>query len=124
MAVIISPAHNSASPFAEMRGHHALTTLVERGLIKPVIGAVLPLARTGEAHELLESGGPRGLRGKAVIDVVGQTVQLPRRDRSLYDIGMFPQHHRFRDRRRRKVTAAIATCSLKSRPSGVHRFKP
>jgi len=55
----------------------ALTTLVERGLIRPVIGAVLPLARIGEAHELLENGGARGLRGKVAIDVVGQTVELP-----------------------------------------------
>ncbi len=55
----------------------ALTNLVERGLIKPVIGAVLPLARIGEAHELLEGGSARGLRGKAAIDVVGQTVELP-----------------------------------------------
>lgn len=55
----------------------ALTNLVERGLIKPVIGAVLPLARIGEAHELLENGGSRGLRGKVAIDVVGQTVELP-----------------------------------------------
>lgn len=57
----------------------ALTNLVERGLIKPVIGAVLPLARVGEAHELLEAGGSRGLRGKVVIDVMGQTVVLPAR---------------------------------------------
>jgi NADPH:quinone reductase-like Zn-dependent oxidoreductase len=55
----------------------ALTNLVERGLIKPVIGAVLPLARVGEAHELLEAGSSRGLRGKVAIDVVGQTVELP-----------------------------------------------
>ncbi|GGD40138.1 zinc-dependent alcohol dehydrogenase family protein [Aureimonas glaciei] len=55
----------------------ALTTLIERGLIKPVVGAVLPLARLGEAHELLENGRARGLRGKVVIDVVGQTVTLP-----------------------------------------------
>jgi NADPH:quinone reductase-like Zn-dependent oxidoreductase len=55
----------------------ALTTLIERGLIKPVIGAVLPLARIDEAHELLENGGARGLRGKVVIDVAGQTVKLP-----------------------------------------------
>lgn len=55
----------------------ALTTLIERGLIKPVIGAVLPLARVGEAHELLEGGSSRGLRGKMAIDVVGQTVELP-----------------------------------------------
>lgn len=57
----------------------ALTNLVERGLIRPVIGAVLPLARVGEAHELLESGGARGLRGKVAIDVEGQTVDLPTR---------------------------------------------
>jgi len=55
----------------------ALTNVVERGLIKPVIGATLPLARIGDAHELLESGGSRGLRGKVAIDVVGQTVELP-----------------------------------------------
>ncbi|KAG9608581.1 hypothetical protein KCV01_g4356, partial [Aureobasidium melanogenum] len=48
----------------------ALTRLVERGLVKPVIGAVLPLARMGEAHELLETGGARGLRGKVAIDVL------------------------------------------------------
>jgi NADPH:quinone reductase len=55
----------------------ALTKLIERGLIRPVIGAVLPLARIGEAHELLEGGGSRGLRGKVAIDVVGQNVELP-----------------------------------------------
>ncbi|SEA99965.1 zinc-dependent alcohol dehydrogenase family protein [Rubrimonas cliftonensis] len=55
----------------------ALTTLVERGLIKPVIGAVLPLDRIGDAHELLEAGGACGLRGKVAIDVIGQTVRLP-----------------------------------------------
>jgi len=55
----------------------ALTDLVERGLIKPVIGAVLPLARIGEAHALLEGGSSRGLRGKVAIDVVGETIELP-----------------------------------------------
>ncbi|GAB3116199.1 zinc-dependent alcohol dehydrogenase family protein [Novispirillum itersonii] len=55
----------------------ALTTLVERGLVRPVIGATLPLARMGDAHTLLETGGPRGLRGKVTIDVVGQSVFLP-----------------------------------------------
>lgn len=54
-----------------------LTTLVERGLVKPIIGAILPLARMGEAHDLLENGSARGLRGKVVIDVVGETVALP-----------------------------------------------
>ncbi|MBB4439985.1 MULTISPECIES: zinc-dependent alcohol dehydrogenase family protein [Rhizobium] len=49
----------------------ALTDLVERDLVKPVIGATLPLARMGEAHELLENGSTRGLRGKVVIDVSG-----------------------------------------------------
>jgi len=55
----------------------ALTRLVERGLVKPVIGATLPLARMGEAHALLEQGAARGLRGKVAIDVAGQTVDLP-----------------------------------------------
>lgn len=55
----------------------ALTNLVERGLVKPVIGAVLPLARIGEAHDLLENGSARGLRGKVAIDVAGETVSLP-----------------------------------------------
>lgn len=56
-----------------------LTRLVERGLVKPVIGAILPLARMGEAHDLLENGRSRGLRGKVAIDVAGQTVSLPSR---------------------------------------------
>ena len=55
----------------------ALTNLIERNLIKPAVGAVLPLARIGEAHELLENGGSHGLRGKVAIDVVGQTLRLP-----------------------------------------------
>src|SRR3546814_1327414 len=55
----------------------ALTSLVERGLVKPVIGATLPLARMTEAHELLENGGARGLRGKVVIDVSGKAAALP-----------------------------------------------
>jgi NADPH:quinone reductase-like Zn-dependent oxidoreductase len=55
----------------------ALTNLIERGLVKPVIGAVLPLTRIGEAHDLLENGSSRGLRGKVAIDVAGETVSLP-----------------------------------------------
>ncbi|RXD04821.1 NADPH:quinone oxidoreductase [Sphingomonas sp. UV9] len=55
----------------------ALTRLVERGLVKPVIGATLPLARMGDAHELLENGSARGLRGKVVIDVSGEAGALP-----------------------------------------------
>ncbi|WP_304113564.1 zinc-dependent alcohol dehydrogenase family protein [Mycolicibacterium bacteremicum] len=55
----------------------ALTTLVERGLVTPVIGATLPLARTGEAHDLLENRRSYVLRGKVAIDVVGDTVALP-----------------------------------------------
>nr|WP_294167510.1 zinc-dependent alcohol dehydrogenase family protein [uncultured Sphingomonas sp.] len=50
----------------------ALTNLIERGLVKPVIGATLPLARMGEAHDLLENGAARALRGKVVIDVSGE----------------------------------------------------
>lgn len=49
----------------------ALTSLVERGLIKPVIGATLPLARMSEAHELLENRRSRQLRGKVAIDIAG-----------------------------------------------------
>ncbi|MFZ1426412.1 MAG: zinc-dependent alcohol dehydrogenase family protein [Geminicoccaceae bacterium] len=54
-----------------------LTRLVERGLVKPVIGATLPLARMGEAHDLLENGTAWGLRGKVAIDVVGEALALP-----------------------------------------------
>lgn len=57
----------------------ALTTLVERGLVKPVIGATLPLARMGEAHEILENRRSYALRGKIAIDVAGGTVALPPR---------------------------------------------
>jgi NADPH:quinone reductase-like Zn-dependent oxidoreductase len=55
----------------------ALTRLVERGQVKPVIGATLPLARMAEAHDLLENGTARGLRGKVAIDVAGETLALP-----------------------------------------------
>ncbi|CAN5683230.1 zinc-dependent alcohol dehydrogenase family protein [soil metagenome] len=57
----------------------ALTTLVERGLVKPIIGATLPLARMGEAHEILENRRSFALRGKIAIDVTGETVALPPR---------------------------------------------
>jgi NADPH2:quinone reductase len=57
----------------------ALTNLVERGLVKPVLGATLPMARVGEAHELLENGSVYALRGKVAIDVVGQTLAVPAR---------------------------------------------
>ncbi|MFD1704383.1 zinc-dependent alcohol dehydrogenase family protein [Methylopila henanensis] len=49
----------------------ALTGLIERGLVKPVIGATFPLARMNEAHELAENGSARALRGKVAIDVAG-----------------------------------------------------
>jgi NADPH:quinone reductase-like Zn-dependent oxidoreductase len=49
----------------------ALTNLVERGLVKPVIGATLPLARMSEAHELLENRSSHALRGKVAIDIAG-----------------------------------------------------
>lgn len=57
----------------------ALTTLVERGLVMPVIGATLPLARVGEAHDMLENRRDYALRGKVAIDVAGETVELPPR---------------------------------------------
>ncbi|MBO1077328.1 zinc-dependent alcohol dehydrogenase family protein [Roseomonas marmotae] len=53
-----------------------LTNLIERGLVKPVIGAAFPLARMGEAHDLLENGRTHGLRGKVVIDVTGEAGAL------------------------------------------------
>ncbi len=57
----------------------ALTNVIERGLVRPVIGATLPLARMGEAHELLENRRSYVFHGKFAIDVVGDTVVLPRR---------------------------------------------
>lgn len=57
----------------------ALTNLVERGLVRPVIGATLPLARMGEAHELLENRRSYVLHGKVAIDVAGDTAALPAR---------------------------------------------
>jgi len=53
--------------------------LVERGLVTPVIGATLPLARVGEAHDLLENRRSYALRGKVAIDVAGETIALPPR---------------------------------------------
>ncbi|BBY85984.1 zinc-dependent alcohol dehydrogenase family protein [Mycolicibacterium tokaiense] len=57
----------------------ALTALVERGLVKPVIGATLELARVGEAHEILENRRAYALHGKVAIDVAGDTVDVPPR---------------------------------------------
>jgi len=54
----------------------ALTALVERGLVKPVIGATFPLAQMSEAHALSENGAARGLRGKVAIDVAGAAQAL------------------------------------------------
>jgi len=53
-----------------------LTNLVERGFVRPVIGAVLPFERLAEGHEILESGSRRGLRGKVVIDVSGEAATV------------------------------------------------
>jgi NADPH:quinone reductase len=47
----------------------ALTRLVERGLVRPVVGATFPLARIGDAHAHLEAGSANGLRGKVVVTV-------------------------------------------------------
>ena len=49
----------------------ALTHLLERGQVKPVIGATFPLERIGEAHAYLEAGSTNGLRGKVVITLNG-----------------------------------------------------
>jgi NADPH:quinone reductase len=53
-----------------------LTNLVERGLVRPVIGAVLPFERLAEGHEVLETGSRRGLRGKVAIDVSGEAETI------------------------------------------------
>jgi NADPH:quinone reductase-like Zn-dependent oxidoreductase len=54
----------------------ALTRLVERGLLKPVVGATFPLDRIGEAHAFLEAGSSHGLRGKVVVTVADRLSQL------------------------------------------------
>ncbi len=53
----------------------ALTRLLERGQVKPIIGATFPLERIGEAHAYLEAGAANGLRGKVVITVNGHGTQ-------------------------------------------------
>ncbi|QDL94099.1 zinc-dependent alcohol dehydrogenase family protein (plasmid) [Paroceanicella profunda] len=55
----------------------ALTRLVERGRVKPVVAAILPLARVGEARAMLENSRAHGLRGKVVIDVSGEAGAPP-----------------------------------------------
>lgn len=52
-----------------------MKALVERGLIKAVVGATLPFDQITQAHELLENGSARGLRGKVVIDIAGGAQQ-------------------------------------------------
>lgn len=49
----------------------ALTHLLERGQVKPVIGATFPLERISEAHAYLEARSANGLRGKVVITMNG-----------------------------------------------------
>jgi NADPH:quinone reductase len=61
----------------------ALTNLVERGLVKPVIGATLSLAQMSEAHELLENRSSHGLRGKVAINVADFRTKLSLDCRSL-----------------------------------------
>lgn len=53
----------------------ALTNLLERNQVKPIIGATFPLERVGEAHAYLEAGSANGLRGKVVITVKGRGNQ-------------------------------------------------
>ncbi|MGF7151448.1 NADPH:quinone reductase-like Zn-dependent oxidoreductase [Sphingomonas zeicaulis] len=60
-----------------------LTDLAERGPVRSVVGAVLPLARVGQAHEVLGGRSTYALRKKVAIDVVGGTVSLPPRRQPL-----------------------------------------
>ncbi len=46
----------------------ALSTLIERGQIKPVVGMTFPLNQVAEAHKKLEQGG-EGVHGKIVLQV-------------------------------------------------------
>lgn len=47
-----------------------LASLVDRGDVRPIVGAVYPLDRVGEAHARLEHGG---VRGKVVLDVLARS---------------------------------------------------
>jgi len=42
-----------------------MSTLIERGQVRPLVNEVLPLEEVGKAHERLDSG-----RGKVVLRVV------------------------------------------------------
>ncbi|MFE2948340.1 zinc-binding dehydrogenase, partial [Embleya sp. NPDC059267] len=78
---LASPAEVALGPVAEAAGRRATFTivepdqgglkeiaaLVEAGLLRPVIDAVLPLEQAGKAHELGESGRTSG---KIVLTVV------------------------------------------------------
>lgn len=50
----------------------ALTDLVDRGLLRPVVGAVVPLAEVARAHALAEARSKHGLRGKIAIAVASE----------------------------------------------------
>ncbi len=65
----------------------ALTNLAgERGLVKPVIGAVLPLTRIGEAHDLWRTEAlADSAQAQGWIDVAGEN-RLP----SLPSAELFP----------------------------------
>lgn len=49
----------------------AMKTLIERGLIQPVVGTTLPVTQVAQAHQKLEQGG-EGTYGKIVLEVAGQ----------------------------------------------------
>jgi NADPH2:quinone reductase len=51
-----------------------MSTLIERGQVRPLVDEVLPLEEVGKAHERLDSGHGRG---KVVLTVVEDEGNLP-----------------------------------------------
>jgi NADPH:quinone reductase-like Zn-dependent oxidoreductase len=51
-----------------LRQLEELASLIDSGVVRPVISRILPLAQARRAHDLIEAGH---LRGKVVLDVIG-----------------------------------------------------
>jgi len=80
VSIVSNQADLSAAGFKNLTVHFmflqrarykldALRVMIENGLIKPVIDAVLPLEKVAEAHRRLEKGG---VKGKIVLQVVDE----------------------------------------------------
>jgi D-arabinose 1-dehydrogenase-like Zn-dependent alcohol dehydrogenase len=62
-------------------------SLVARGLVSPVVGAVRPLEDVNEVFELLEAGS---VVGRAVLDVAGDASDVPARGRASDNVSADP----------------------------------